>query len=137
MRSRGSTHASSTCAPIRMALRATSIATLPPPSTRTRGPNGWPSGVSTCPSTREYRPRRTSRRKCVFTKTPPKFAPAPPDRHQNRLVALIEQPVEVVDAGVEAELDAQVEDVGDLALDDLGRQPVLRDADAQHPAGNR
>ena len=58
------------------------------------------------------------------------------DGDQYRGEALREQLVQVVDARVEAQLDAQVEDIGDLALDDLGRQAIFGHADAQHAAGD-
>ena len=36
-----------------------------------------------------------------------------------------------------ADLDAQADDVGDLPVQDLGRQPVVRDAHAKHAAQDR
>ena len=44
---------------------------------------------------------------------------------------------DVGDLGVELELDAHVDDALHLGVEHVARQPVLRDAEAHHPAGER
>ncbi len=55
-------------------------------------------------------------------------------RDQDDLVAVVVERREVLDRGVHLDLDAQGGDVGDVALDDGGGQPVLGDGQAQEAA---
>ncbi len=53
---------------------------------------------------------------------------------EDRIVALREQPLQAVDALAEARLDAHVDDVADLLVDDRFRQAEFRDLGADHAA---
>ncbi len=58
------------------------------------------------------------------------------DGDQGCVEPIIEELVKVVDARVQTQVDSQINDVGDLTLDDVRRQSVLRNADSQHSASN-
>ena len=74
MMSRASRHSMSTlAAPRRAAVRATSMATLPPPTTMTRLPTAGTSVPASCASA-------TPRRKSTATETPSASSPGTPAR---------------------------------------------------------
>ena len=130
-RRRGGRRRSRDAAPRRRAVRAASIATLPPPTTTTRLParsTGWPS--------------LTWRRKSVPPRTPRRSSPGTP-RLVERCVPVAtrtaSKPSSLSAAGSRdrvagRDLDAEVRDVLDVALDDRLGQPVGRD---RRGAGSR
>ena len=118
---------STCCAPCRSAVRATSMETLPPPMTTTRGP------------TRTGSPLRTACRKSMPAKHEGLMDPF--DREQARLlraeaeedgVVVLAEGFEAGDRGVGVDLDAQHPDLVDFLLEQVGRQAIGRDAVAQH-----
>ena len=62
-------------------------------------------------------------------------APLPTNTASNS--PLVEQRLQAVDRRVVANLDAHVDDVADLFVEDLFREPERRDVDAHQPAGPR
>ena len=57
------------------------------------------------------------------------------DGEEGRVPALVgHHGVQVGDGGVELQVDAEVEEPGDLGVEHLARQPVARDPVAHHPA---
>ena len=56
------------------------------------------------------------------------------DGDEHRFKALGEQIVQIFDPRIEAKIDAEIEDVLDLAVDHFGRKPVRGNAEAEHAA---
>ena len=108
------------------------MAVLPPPYTTTRRPSIGASSPSMLRST------ETASRTCAASPagmyarfpmcapTARKTASKPPRSHRLE---------DVRHLALELERDAEVDDPRDLGVEDLAREPVLRDAVAHHPAG--
>ena len=58
-----------------------------------------------------------------------------PCADEDRVIPLVEQRLHAVDAMVQAKVDAHVEDVADLLVEDLRRQPELRNIGSHQSAG--
>ena len=122
---------STDAAPRRRAVRAASMATLPPPTTRTFLParsTGLPSLTSARKVRALWMPSSSSpgTRSCTALCVPvaTRTASKPSSLSAG----------DVVDARVGLDLDADGGDVGDVVVDDVVRQTVGRDAEAQHAA---
>ena len=58
------------------------------------------------------------------------------DRDQDGIKAFFKKVVEIFDNCVEMQINPEVENISDLSLDDVCRQTVFWNADAQHPSGD-
>ena len=120
-------------APSRRALRAASIATLPPPITTTRLP-ARSAGVPSLMSRRKESALETPASSSPGTRSAGRGRCAGGDEHG--VVAVAPERVEVVDPRRGRDLDAGVGDVRDVALDHLRRQPVGRDREPERATGD-
>ena len=58
------------------------------------------------------------------------------DAHEDRIVLILERR-NVIDPRVQLQIDPQVDDLIDFALQDVRRKAVLGDSNPHHPAGHR